>query len=302
MRIKMRARAALASALLGGATSWLAWSGGASALLDRVPLPATLTFYGGRESSHRRVPAVPHLKCVGGDACAHSHHVRVVQCQKTGVSFDNEPQWQCTEPNLPPQYKLGETTPVCEGYHSADDAFFLRNSCGLEYTLHHAVPAADAGRHHAAKGNAPWTTASRWGLAVLAAVVACFLELHTPLGWVFGAWAVSYIPGPVMLLLVMLLMLVMLVMLVSACGGGGGRAAATRQYGGGGSAGDDHYGSARRQSPGHGVDPSSGSFWGGMAAGAAANSAWNSRPSASGRNTASVRPAGSTGFGGTRKR
>jgi hypothetical protein len=43
-------------------------------------------------------------------------------------------QWACNAA-LPPEFKLGSTDVVCEGYRDADDEWVLKGSCGVEYRL-----------------------------------------------------------------------------------------------------------------------------------------------------------------------
>lgn len=58
-----------------------------------------------------------------------------MRCHNEGVDYDDESvQWSCTA-SLPPQFKLGSTDVVCEGYSGADDPYVLKGSCGVEYRL-----------------------------------------------------------------------------------------------------------------------------------------------------------------------
>ncbi|KAH0547857.1 hypothetical protein GP486_008402, partial [Trichoglossum hirsutum] len=43
-------------------------------------------------------------------------------------------QWTCTA-SLPPEFKLGSTDVICEGYKSREDPYILKGSCGVEYRL-----------------------------------------------------------------------------------------------------------------------------------------------------------------------
>ena len=93
-----------------------------------------LTFYRDRESTHRRVPALPQLTCVSGSGCAH-FEPESIRCVNSGSSYDaSSIEWTCTA-SLPPEFKLGSTEVVCEGYDNPDDDLVLKGSCALEYRL-----------------------------------------------------------------------------------------------------------------------------------------------------------------------
>ncbi|KAI4131164.1 MAG: hypothetical protein LQ338_001369 [Usnochroma carphineum] len=101
---------------------------GEKVLLSKVQ---TLTLRHGAQTSHRRVPAVPQLKCVGGNARG-LYDVDVMRCKNQGSDYDDENiQWTCTA-SLPPEFKLGSTDVICEGYQSSSDPYVLKGSCGLE--------------------------------------------------------------------------------------------------------------------------------------------------------------------------
>ncbi|KAI1777742.1 hypothetical protein F4818DRAFT_324421 [Hypoxylon cercidicola] len=90
---------------------------------------------GGAETAHRRVPAVPQLRCVSAPAVCALHAVDVMRCANQGGGYDAEDvQWSCAA-SLPPELKLGATDVACEGYSSPDDPYVLRGSCGVEYRL-----------------------------------------------------------------------------------------------------------------------------------------------------------------------
>lgn len=58
-----------------------------------------------------------------------------MRCTNQGSDYDEEDiQWTCTA-ELPPEFKLGSTDVVCEGYRSAEDPWVLKGSCGVEYRL-----------------------------------------------------------------------------------------------------------------------------------------------------------------------
>lgn len=58
-----------------------------------------------------------------------------MRCKNAGAEYDAEDvQWTC-QASLPPEFKLGSTEVICEGYDSADDPYVLKGSCGVEYRL-----------------------------------------------------------------------------------------------------------------------------------------------------------------------
>jgi SOCE-associated regulatory factor of calcium homoeostasis len=102
-----------------------------SVLLTQVK---TLTLRKDAKTSHRRVLAIPQLKCVGGNGRGY-YEVDVMRCKNQGSDYDDENvQWTCTA-NLPAEFKLGATDVVCEGYDSPQDSYILKGSCGVEYRL-----------------------------------------------------------------------------------------------------------------------------------------------------------------------
>ncbi|KAI9661663.1 MAG: hypothetical protein M1821_008901 [Bathelium mastoideum] len=102
-----------------------------SVLLSNVK---TLTLRNGLQTSHRRVAAIPQLKCVGGSAKG-LYDVDVMRCKNQGTDYDDDNvQWTCTAA-LPAEFKLGSTDVICEGYDSSSDPYVLKGSCGLEYRL-----------------------------------------------------------------------------------------------------------------------------------------------------------------------
>lgn len=95
----------------------------------------SLTLRANKQTTHRRVPAAPQLKCISPRAICALHTVETMQCVNRGGSYSDEDiQWSCSA-SLPPELKLGSTDVVCEGYASADDAYVLKGSCGVEYRL-----------------------------------------------------------------------------------------------------------------------------------------------------------------------
>ncbi|WEW61935.1 hypothetical protein PRK78_007435 [Emydomyces testavorans] len=102
-------------------------------LLSNVP---TLTLYANRKTTHRRVSAIPQLKCVGPskEICS-LYTPDVMRCTNQGFDYDeNDIQWTCTA-ELPPEFKLGSTEVVCEGYRDSNDPWILKGSCGVEYRM-----------------------------------------------------------------------------------------------------------------------------------------------------------------------
>ncbi|ORY16170.1 hypothetical protein BCR34DRAFT_584626 [Clohesyomyces aquaticus] len=94
----------------------------------------SLTLRKDMKTSHRRVPPLPQLKCIGGSARG-LYEVDVMRCKNAGYDYNEEDvQWTCTA-SLPEEFKLGSTDVICEGYDSPDDEFILKGSCGVEYRL-----------------------------------------------------------------------------------------------------------------------------------------------------------------------
>ncbi|KAF2181678.1 DUF1183-domain-containing protein [Zopfia rhizophila CBS 207.26] len=94
----------------------------------------SLTLRKGLKTSHRRVSAIPQLKCIGGSAKG-LYEVDVMRCKNSGYDYNEEDiQWTCTAA-LPEEFKLGSTDVICEGYDSPNDPYILKGSCGVEYRL-----------------------------------------------------------------------------------------------------------------------------------------------------------------------
>lgn len=94
----------------------------------------TLTLHAEKPTSNRRVPAIPQLQCVGGNARG-LYSVDLMRCKNAGSGYDSEDiEWTC-QASLPEEFKLGGTEVVCEGYESAEDPWVLKGSCGVEYRL-----------------------------------------------------------------------------------------------------------------------------------------------------------------------
>ncbi|KAG7112736.1 Store-operated calcium entry-associated regulatory factor like protein [Verticillium longisporum] len=116
----------------------------------------TLTLRGdGAQTTHRRLPAVPQLKCLSAPKLCALHPIDVLRCTNQGSGYDAEDvQWSCAA-NLPVDLKLGNTDVVCEGYSSANDPYVLKGSCGVEYRV---VLTDEGERRHPnlAGGNGGW--------------------------------------------------------------------------------------------------------------------------------------------------
>lgn len=94
----------------------------------------TLTLRDGQQTSARRTDPIPQLHCMGGNGKGF-YNVDVMRCKNAGSEYDLEDvQWTC-QASLPPEFKLGSTDVVCEGYDSPDDPYILKGSCGVEYRL-----------------------------------------------------------------------------------------------------------------------------------------------------------------------
>ena len=58
-----------------------------------------------------------------------------MRCRNQGSDYEEENvQWTCTA-SLPPEFKLGSTDVICEGFASTNDPYVLKGSCGVEYRL-----------------------------------------------------------------------------------------------------------------------------------------------------------------------
>lgn len=78
-------------------------------LLSKVE---SLTLRADRQTTHRRVPAVPQLKCVSPKGICSKYKIDVLRCENKGSGYDDEDvQWSCTA-SLPPELKLGSTDVV----------------------------------------------------------------------------------------------------------------------------------------------------------------------------------------------
>ena len=58
-----------------------------------------------------------------------------MRCKNSGSGYDaSSVEWTCSAA-LPPEFKLGSTDVICEGYDGPDDEYVLKGSCGVEYRL-----------------------------------------------------------------------------------------------------------------------------------------------------------------------
>lgn len=93
-----------AAALLALSTSVSAAKPRDAILLSQVE---SLTLRGDWPTSHRRVPAIPQLRCISSRALCEKHAVDLMRCENKGAGYDAEDtQWSCTA-QLPPELKLG---------------------------------------------------------------------------------------------------------------------------------------------------------------------------------------------------
>ena len=75
----------------------------------------SLTLRADRQTTHRRVPAAPQLKCVSPGAICSKYKIDVLRCENKGSGYDSEDiQWSCNA-SLPPELKLGSTDVVRYG-------------------------------------------------------------------------------------------------------------------------------------------------------------------------------------------
>ncbi|KAJ5669284.1 hypothetical protein N7462_010354 [Penicillium macrosclerotiorum] len=96
----------------------------------------TLTLRADRLTTSRRVSPIPQLSCTGpSKKICDLYKVETMRCKNDGYDYDAEDvQWTCTA-SLPPEFKLGATDVVCEGYRNANDKWVLKGSCGVEYRM-----------------------------------------------------------------------------------------------------------------------------------------------------------------------
>ncbi|KAL2074921.1 hypothetical protein VTL71DRAFT_8701 [Oculimacula yallundae] len=207
----------------------------------------TLTLRSNALTSHRRVSAIPQLKCVG-PACKH-HTIERMRCTNQGASYDEEDiEWSCVA-DMPEDFKLGSTEVACEGYASRDDPYVLKGSCGVEYRL----LLTEKGEERYGKSGGGWTSSGDGEGSKLGGVLFMIVFLGVLFWIVYSAWQALPAGG-------------MPRQARRGWGGGGGG------WGGGGAGGGDPYDppppypGKRYGSQQEGWRPG---FWSGAAAGAA---------------------------------
>ncbi|KAK0711488.1 hypothetical protein B0H67DRAFT_646856 [Lasiosphaeris hirsuta] len=95
----------------------------------------SLTLHANKPTTHRRVSAIPQLRCVSKPTLCALADIQTLRCVNQGASYGAEDiEWACTA-SLPATVKLGATEVICEGYSSPDDPYVLRGSCGVEYRV-----------------------------------------------------------------------------------------------------------------------------------------------------------------------
>lgn len=93
-----------------------------------------LTFFKDKWTTHRRVSGMPQMVASGG-AATPFYTPESIRCRNSGSSYSAaDVEWTCTA-QLPPEFKLGSTDVICEGYDNSADEYVLKGSCGVEYRL-----------------------------------------------------------------------------------------------------------------------------------------------------------------------
>ncbi|KAF2404619.1 hypothetical protein EJ06DRAFT_535767 [Trichodelitschia bisporula] len=130
----------------------------------------TLTLRKDATTAHRRVPPIPQLTCIGGSARG-LYEPDVIRCTNAGSDYSpDNVQWTC-KASLPPEFKLGATDVICEGYDGPDDPYILKGSCGLEYRLVLTEAGEEKYGHRRDDGSesemtSPWAGYIFWALFV----------------------------------------------------------------------------------------------------------------------------------------
>ncbi|KAL5121697.1 hypothetical protein ACEQ8H_000384 [Pleosporales sp. CAS-2024a] len=153
----------------------------------------SLTFRKDLMTSHRRVSAIPQLKCIGGSGRGH-YEIDVMRCKNAGFDYDeNNIQWTCTA-SLPEEFKLGSTDVICEGYDYPEDPYILKGSCGVEYRL----ILTDKGHEKFGKGSGGWWRdedgPKTFGQQVAAALF--WMAFIAVAGWIVYSAFISRAQGP----------------------------------------------------------------------------------------------------------
>jgi hypothetical protein len=265
----------------------------------------SLTLRGnGAKTAHRRVSAIPQLKCISHQAICNLFEIDVMRCSNQGSSYGGEDiEWSCSA-SLPEEFKLGSTDVICEGYSSPNDPYVLKGSCGVEYRL----ALTDKGEQRypdAARGS--WYDGGSSGSGDKSGYLFAILFIGVLLWILYSAYTArngqTYLGGG-----------------RGPHGGGGGGGGGGGWNPGWGPGGDDppppYPGTKPYQSQQQGWRPG---FWSGLAGGAAAGymaggrnrnddyqrgggSGWRSGSSSQGFSAPSSSRHESTGFGSTRRR
>jgi hypothetical protein len=86
----------------------------------------SLTFNNNHMTTHRRLPPVRQMECVG-QYCDQKYIPATMQCYNRGTNDHNSVVWKCEAP-MQPGLKLGSTKVTCEGYNSQSDPYILPGS------------------------------------------------------------------------------------------------------------------------------------------------------------------------------
>lgn len=102
---------------------------------DRVLLRDVdaITLHRGQMTVGRRSAPIPQTECRGAYCYDTAAQPSTVQCINRG-SDGFDVQWEC-KADLDSRYRFGWTEVNCEGYDHPDDAYIIKGSCGLAYTL-----------------------------------------------------------------------------------------------------------------------------------------------------------------------
>lgn len=97
-----------------------------------------------------------------------------MRCKNQGSDYDDENiQWTCSA-SLPPEFKLGSTDVICEGFSSPSDPYVLKGSCGVEYRLvltnageeKYGRKGEDLWRYYRDKNYVNWSAIIFWGIFI----------------------------------------------------------------------------------------------------------------------------------------
>lgn len=109
----------------------------ATPLQDSIPVSKirTLTLRSPSQTTSRRLPPIPQLKCISPAPLCALSPIDVMRCTNQGSSYDpSDVEWSC-KAELPPELRLGSTEVLCEGYSGPEDPYVLKGSCGVEYRV-----------------------------------------------------------------------------------------------------------------------------------------------------------------------